>query len=128
MDDKNLSGDTLGKRRLQTYFRDLVPLPKAVDNVTAIIKQPGGSYIDSKGKCFVYEKTKWGRVKYYKIKDIEYRENLCVLRLRGVRFAFTIPRPPAIGFNWVGVMHIDNHPWVLYEYAHEKLPDLRRKV
>lgn len=128
LDDKNMSGDTLGKRRLQTYFKELWPLKRAVDNITAIIKQPGGAYIDSKGKCFIYEKTKFGRVKYHKIKDIEHKGNLCVLRLIGITFAFTIPRPPKPGYNWVGVLYVDGHPWVLYEYAEEKLPEMRRKI
>jgi hypothetical protein len=128
VDDKNMSGDTLGKRRLQTYFKDLLVLKRAVDNTTALIKQPGGPFIDSAGKCFLYEKTKFGRVEYFEIKDIDYRGNLCVLRAKGINSAFTIPRPPKPGFTWVGILHLDGLPWVLYEYAESKLDSIRRKV
>lgn len=128
VDDKNMPGDTLGKRRLQTYFKELLALKKGADNITAMIKQSGGPYIDSKGRCFIYEKTKFGIVKYYKIKDIEYRNNLCVLRAVGVKSAFTIPRPPKPGFDWVGILHLDGFPWVLYEYAEDRLDSIRRKV
>lgn len=128
VDDKNMSGDTLGKRRLQTYFRELLPLPRAADNITAMVKQPGGPYIDTTGKCFIYEKTKFGKIRYHKIKDIDYRGNLCVLRVRGIKSAFTIPRPPKPGFTWVGILYLNGLPWILYEYAKKGLPSMRRKV
>jgi hypothetical protein len=128
VDDKNMSGDTLGKRRLQTYFKDLLSIRKAVDSNTALVKQASGPFIDSAGRCFIYEKTKYGKVKYFKIDSIDYNGNLCVLRVKGIKFAFTIPRPPKPGFNWVGILHVDDLPWILYEYADERRKDMRRKV
>jgi len=128
LDDKNMSGETLGIRRLQTYFKSLHPLRKAVDTPTALIKCGCSYFIDSLGKCFIYEKTLFCKVKYYSIKEIEYKENLCVLRVNGIKFAFTIPRPPKAEHVWVGILHLGDSPWLLYEYAGEKLKTKNRKV
>ena len=128
VDDKNMPGETLGIRRLQTYFHDLIPLLKGIDTPTALIKQTGGPYIDSVGKCFIYEKTKFCKVKYYKIRKIEYKNNICLLWAKDLTFSFIIPRPPKDGYTWIGILHLYGLPWMLYEYAKSKQPDMRRKV
>jgi len=128
VDDKNMPGKTLGIRRLQTYFKDLYRLPKAYDNITALIKSPKASYIDSAGKVFQYEKTKMALVKYHQIESIEYHVNKCVLRVKNIKQAFTIPRPPKDGMLFVGILYIDKLPWILYEYAYHRLQDMRKKV
>ena len=38
LDDKNMKGETLGRRRLQTPFKDLLPLKAAVTDFTGLIK------------------------------------------------------------------------------------------
>lgn len=128
VDDKNQPGKTLGIRRMQTSFKDLLPLKKAAETLLSIIKQPAGSYIDSTGKCFTYEKTKYCVLKYYKIHRIDKKGVASVLRLKGVKFPFTIPRPPPPTMNWAGVLHLDSYPWLLYNYAPEKYKDTRRKI
>lgn len=128
VDDKNMSGKSLGIRRAQTYFEKLLPLKKSIETPVALIKQTGGPYIDMAGKCFIYEKTKFCQLKYYKIKEVEQKISCSILRVHEIKFAFTIPRPPQPGFSWAGILHIDNTPWLLYEYAESRLPTIRRKV
>jgi hypothetical protein len=31
-------------------------------------------------------------------------------------------------FAWAGILHLNNAPWVLYEYSENKESDTRRKV
>jgi len=128
VDDKNMSGETLGIRRLQTYFKDLLPLKYTINTFVALLKQGKRYYIDSAGKCFIYQKTKFCQLKYYPIKRIDKHDTYCILRLHGVNFPFTIPRPPKAGFNWAGVLHLDGLPWLLYDYADKKTKPTRRKI
>ena len=57
LDDKNMSGETLGVRRLQSPFTNLFPLKRALINHIGILKQTGKNFIDSKGDPFINDKT-----------------------------------------------------------------------
>ena len=59
VDDRNMRGDSLGIRRLQTPHKNLLPLKKSLLNLTGIIKQNTPTFIDSNGFPFIYEKTRW---------------------------------------------------------------------
>ena len=128
VDDKNMPGATLGIRRLQTHFTELVPLRHSIDSLIGILKQNTKYFIDSKGTPFIYQKTMNASLKYYKIRKVELKEKASVLWLKDVNFPFTIPRPPPRELTWAGVLHIGGLPWLLYEYSEEKLKDTRRKV
>ena len=129
LDDKNMPGTSLGARRVQTFHSNLLPLNKSIDTHLGIIKQPTlQTYVDMDGKPFIYEKSKMCKLKYYKIKDIEKRTTASVLRFRGVKRPFEVPRPPKPGYFWAGILHLHDTPWMLYEYSREELPERRRKV
>lgn len=128
VDDKNMPGETLGIRRLQTPFKGLLKLSKACTGPIGLIKNPAGPYIDNHGKLFEYEKTKYCKVRYYKIKSIEKKITHSLLWLYRINFPIEIPRPPDPDFKWAGILHLEERPWLLYDYATEKLPEYRRKV
>ena len=86
------------------------------------------TFIDSDGFPFIYEKTIWCKLKYYKIRKIEKKGIASVLWLHGVTAHYVIPRPPHEEMKWAGMIHYNNDPWLLYEYAEEKLKDSRRKI
>ena len=46
LDDKNMSGETLGKRRLQTPMKSLYPLRYMITDTVELIKHRGNFYID----------------------------------------------------------------------------------
>ena len=48
LDDKNMPGQTLGIRRLQTPFKNLFPLRNALINHIGIIKQTGKTLLTRK--------------------------------------------------------------------------------
>jgi hypothetical protein len=128
VDDKNMPGASLGIRRLQTHFTELVPLKHSIDSLIGILKQTTKYFIDSNGTPFIYQKTMNASLKYYKIRKIERKEVASVLWLKDINFPFTIPRPPPAEKTWAGVLHIGGLPWLLYEYSEERLKDTRRKV
>ena len=128
IDDRNMPGGSLGLRRVQTPHKDLLPLRRSVLNLTGIIKQNTSTFIDSEGTPFIYEKIKWCRLKYYKIRKVERKEIASVLWLQGVNFPIIIPRPPHTDMKWAGMIHIGDDPWILYDYSEEKEKDSKRKV
>lgn len=128
VDDKNQLGKTLGIRRLQTPFKELLPLRKSLSSLVGILKQQKVPYIDTLGKCFLYEKTKFVPLKYLKIKRVELKEVASLLWLHGVPFPFVIPRPPPVECKWAGVLFLHNSPWLLYNYSETKKKNTRRKV
>ena len=71
LDDKNMSGETLGKRRLQTPMKSLYPLRYMINDEIELIKHQGKFFIDSKGEFIIYEKTEKVQLKYHKILKVE---------------------------------------------------------
>jgi len=47
IDDKNMPGETLGIRRMQTPHRELLKLRKALVDLNGILKQRTNTFIDS---------------------------------------------------------------------------------
>ncbi|MEK9894835.1 MAG: hypothetical protein VW518_00230 [Burkholderiaceae bacterium] len=127
VDDKNMRGDTLGVRRLQTSH-DLLPLTKAILDFTGMIKQSKNVFIDSTGIPFIYQKTKMLPLRYKKIKRIDRKVVASVLHLEGEKHPIRIIRPPENGMTWAGVLYYQELPWKLYEYSEEHQKDTRRKV
>lgn len=129
LDDKNMPGETLGIRRLQTPMRGLQPLRKMCNSFVGLIKEPSGrAYIDSAGKVFTYQKTKMCLLKYLRIKRIEKKTVASVIWVYGVNSPFIVPRPPAENYMWAGILHLDELPWILYDFSKIKHKDSRRKV
>lgn len=129
LDDRNMPGETLGIRRMQTpFYKNLLVLRKKLDTLIGIIKQDGNCFVDSLGRTFIYEKTLVCKLIYYKIRKIEKKDTASLLWVKGVNFPFTIPRPPESEMLWAGILHYRGLPWLLYEYSETKLKDTRRKV
>ncbi len=128
VDDTNMTGDSLGARRIQTPFSKLFPLKKAVMAPNGLLKQKTKYFVDSNGMPFIYEKTKFMSLKYLKIQKVTLKDTASLLTIKGIRTPFTVPRPPAYGYDWAGILHVQDLPWMLYEYAETKLKDTKRKV
>lgn len=128
VDDKNMSGDTLGMRRLQTPHKNLFSLKNQIDNFRGMVKSREKHFIDTNGIPFIYEKTEFCKLKYYRIKRVIQKDTSSLLKLDGVKSAFVIPRPPAEEMRYAGILHYGELPWVLYEYSEDRREDTRRKV
>lgn len=129
LDDKNMPGETLGIRRLQTPFKEIVPLKYSIPDPVGLIKHSSYTpYIDFNGKIFLYEKTKWARLQYFKIKKVDKQITHCLLWIARYNSPFVIPRPPPPGYNWAGVITINNFPWMLFDYSKERRKTSRKKI
>ncbi len=128
IDDRNMKGDTLGIRRVQTPHKSLYPLKYQVDNFRGIIKSDKKHFIDTHGLPFIYEKTEFCKLKYYKIMKVVKKDICALLYLEGVKSSFILPRPPSSDIRYAGVLHYHNLPWVLYDYSEEWKKDTTRKV
>lgn len=128
LDDKNMPGDSLGKRRLQTPHENIFTLKKSLNSHIGLIKSRDKHFIDSTGAPFIYEKTKMCPIKYHSIRGVERKGVASLLYLNGVKKKFIIPRPPPPDCGWAGVIYIYNMPWMLYDYSSERLKDSRKKV
>lgn len=127
VDDRNMPGDTLGKRRLQSPFK-MMPLKRSINSFVGVLKQSKNTFIDSKGTPFIYLKTKMCPLKYLKIKKIVTRDIASLVYVSGCNSPFTVPRPPAPEMRWAGVLHLHGFPWELYEYSEEPKKNTQRKV
>ncbi len=128
VDERNMPGKTLGIRRLQCGRRDLLPLKRAVVDLHQLLHSKSKTFIDSKGKPFIYEKTLSSKLICYKIKRIDRKDTASLLWLHGVPQPFTIPRPPLDNPGWARVLHLGPTPWMLYDYVSSPTKDTYRRV
>lgn len=128
VDDRNMKGDTLGVRRLQTSYPAMFPLKRQIDSFNGLLKQNQKTFIDSKGRPFIYEKSTWCTLQYSRIKKKELRDEYCLLWLENTSTPFSVPRPPEASMAFAGVLYLSGLPWILYEYSDSRKKKTRRKV
>lgn len=126
IDDRNQPGDTIGKRRLSTPHK-LARLNLAVFDFVSLMDARGLEFIDNKGFCFKYIKTKICNVKSFKISKKISRDTYTIIILKGVNSPFSISYYPW-GKEWAQVLMLDNLPWKLVSLSENKLETYRRKI
>ena len=67
-------------------------------------------------------------VKYHKIRKVEKRGTYSILWVQHITFPIKIPRPPVGGAEWAGILYLGKEPWLLYDYADKKEPNIKRKI
>ncbi len=128
LDDKNMSGETLGQRRIQTPMKSIYPLKYMIEDIVGVLKHRGKNFIDSSGYVFTYEKTDTLKIKYHKILR-KVKKGVCaVIWLKDCPFAFTEKSSPPAEMTWAGVLYRNDIPWKIYEYSNKKEKDTWRKV
>jgi hypothetical protein len=128
LDDKNMSGETLGKRRLQTPMKSLYPLRYMINDEIELIKHQGKFFIDSKGEFIIYEKTEKVQLKYHKILKVERLRGRSIIKVKDIPFPFDILRPTSSEEKWAGVLYRKGIPWKLYETLKERKNNTWRKI
>lgn len=126
LDDTNQRGQTVGARRLQTPHK-LKKITKTYEEFLDIVRDNPTMLMDNNGKLFSYEKSKFEKIKSYRIKKKELKDTHTRIWLHEVNFAFIIPRPP-LGQEWAQVLTLNNRPWLLWGFSETKLPETRRKI
>ena len=128
LDERNMPGETIGIRRLQSRRKDLFKLRRIIFNVEDLVKSNKKHFIDSHGKAFTYERKYSSKLKTYRIKRIQRKETASLLWLYEVPNPITIPRPPDQGTSFVRILHIGDSPWLFYDYVGECLKPTYRRV
>tara|TARA_E500000318_G_scaffold30407_2_gene30188 strand:+ start:9506 stop:9976 length:471 start_codon:yes stop_codon:yes gene_type:complete len=128
LDDKNMSGETLGKRRLQTPMKSLYPLRYMINDEIELIKHQGKFFIDSKGEFIIYEKTEKVQLRYHKILKVERLRGRSIIKVKDIPFPFDVLRPTSSEEKWAGVLYRKGIPWKLYETVKERKNNTWRKI
>lgn len=128
IDDKNMPGENLAMRRLQTPMKSIYPLKYMIDNIPDLIRHRGSNYIDSNGKYFFLEKTKTSPIKYHKIGRIDGKGNAALVWCLNIPFPFVCKRPPRLEDTWAGILYRNGIPWELWEFSIERKKDTWRKI
>ena len=81
LDDKNMQGDSLGMRRIQTPMKSIYPLRYMIEDEISMLKHRGTTFIDSNGKIIVKEKNRTAKLIYHKIRKRELKEVATVIWL-----------------------------------------------
>lgn len=129
IDDKNVKKQTLGARRLGTSMpNNLCKLNKSLSEFKDLLKiaKPSTVFIDFYGRVFRYEKTKSMPLVYYRVKGVELCNNHTKVWIKGFPSPFICQRPPPT--KWIGIILVNELPWIFYEYSTTKKPRSRRKV
>lgn len=127
LDNKNVHGDTLGKRRLQIQNSELYRPRKVYYNIEQFIHSKNNIFIDSIGRCFKYKKTERVSLKYHKVKRVERLE--CGECMPIVDIAFTIKMNcrAVQAAKWLGILHT-KYGYILYETSEVEKKDTWRKI
>jgi len=128
LDDRNVSGKTLGSRRLRSSYPTKFVLNKATHDIPSFLKSAGKNFIDSHGKLFNYEKTKMADLKYHLIKKVQARNTVSIVWIEDINFPFTVLRPPEASMRYAGILYEKTYPWLLYEYCEFWKKDTKRKI
>lgn len=126
IDDRNQKGDTMGKRRLQTPHK-LASLGKSIFDFIQLIDSKETKFVDSRGFCFYYVKTKLCEVISFQISKKLSKGTHTTLFLKGVNCPFSISYYPT-GKDWGQVLMLDGLPWKLVSVSENKLNTYKRKI
>ena len=128
VDDRNVSGDSIGQRRLKTPLKNLYDLKYQLNTFGDMTKHRGKFYVDSNGKFFIYEKSKKAKLKYHKIDKIQSKDIMTLLWIAGIPFPFEVARPPLLTDRYAGILYVNNRPSFIYEITDTKKKDTWRKI
>jgi hypothetical protein len=128
IDDKNVSGKTIGKRRLSTPYKNLYSLRIMLEDYLSMFKHGGKNYVDSSGKFFRYEKSMKANLIYKKIRRVEKKDVLTLVWVDSVPFPFEVKRPPQLQFKYAGILYINKQPSYLYNFSTDMKKTTWRKI
>ncbi len=127
LDNKNIDGDTLGKRRLKISNSDLYKPRKSFYSLSQLIKSKHKTFIDSTGSVFSWKKTTTVPLKYHKVIEVYHDDEYCILHLKNIEFPQKVVCSIAYEIKYVGVLHT-KEGYILYSYNTEYEKDTWRKI
>ena len=128
VDDKNMKGETLGVRRLQSPHKNLYKLKVMIESFQDFVHHKGLNYIDSSGKYFRWIKNKKCNLISHKIEKIEKRDIGSLVWCENVPFPFFIKRPPEARLRYASVLYMGKQPSILYSFSEKQQKKTWRKI
>lgn len=128
VDDRNMLGETLGMRRLQTPMKSLYSLHRQIDEPRNVYRHRGKHFIDSNGTYYYKELKPIGAVQYHKIATIKEKQGMRIIRCQDLAITLKTRTPPPVNAKWCGVLYVKNMPWTLWEYSETKKKNRKKKV
>ncbi len=134
LDNKNLSGNTLGKRRLKLKREDLYKFKKTLFIFSELIeftrlkKVADRKFCDSKGNIFLYKKSKYVPLKCFPIQSLKNYETYKLIHVKGLTQSFNLPNNyynPS--YQYLNILDFGKY-FVLYDLSTEYSENTWRKV
>lgn len=132
IDDKNLPGNTIGKRRLQIDENvKKFSLRKAIFYIQDLIKITHSLtwFVDNNGKLFSYKKSKVVPLIFKRIlKVIPNRVGGAILEIEGLPTRFKTLHIPPVEHKYAGMLKLSPLSYILYGTYDRKYKDTTRKI
>ena len=128
LDDKNMKGETLGLRRLQSPHKNLYKLKVMIEGFQDFVHHKGSNYIDSNGKYFRWIKNKTCSLISHKIDKVEKRDIATLIWVKDIPFPFFVKRPPEARLRYASILYMGSQPSILYSFSETKQRKTWRKI
>ena len=128
LDDRNMKGETLGLRRLQSPMKSIYPIKYMIQVIPSYLQHQGKFYIDNTGYFFRKNKNTKVDLKYHKIMRVDQKDIASVLWIKDCPFPFTLDRPLRKDQSWAGILYRGGIPWLLYDTSAKKKKNTWRKI
>lgn len=128
LDNKNLAGDTLAKRRMRIPKKERYNFIKTFFTISQLIKSGKKTFLDNKGRLAHYKKSKRVSLLYREIlssKPIEGKGFL--IKVKNITTVFTISNAVYNDQKYIGLLNIGGG-YLVYELGEERKPDTWRKI
>lgn len=118
LDNKNLVGSSVGKRRLLLTFNSNKYIPRVtITNISQLVNCNHKVFMDNNGSIFLYKKTKTVPLKYYSVKKIVRSEDGdCIVTFNNIDYPVRLTCREAYRLNCIGLLHTDIG-YIIYEYS-----------
>lgn len=128
LDNKNMEGDTVGKRRLRIKTSQLYRPRKVFYNLSQMLRGKYTIFVDNFGTVFKYKKTKFVPLTYYKVTNT-YRveDGECVIEIPALNFSYKINCRKAYSITYVGLLDTQ-YGLIPYDFTDEYKPPTKRKI
>lgn len=138
LDNKNLAGDTLGKRRLLLDKKELYHTKRTLFMFAELIDYTRDKitidrkFIDSKGLVFSYKKHSRRKLIWRRVRSIETFNTYTLLKVQGLRDIFEIPNNYWVSFKnrddiYLGLLDFEKY-YMIYDIDIVLRKDTWRKV
>lgn len=128
LDNKNLSGDNVGKRRIKIQSSELYKPRKVYYNLSQLLHAKGNIFMDNDGVVFKYKKTQYAPLTYYKVQNVtQAKDGECILEVPQINYSYKINCRKAYSIEYIGILATE-YGFIPYEFSEEYKKPTRRKL